>query len=47
MKFQHSNPVLLIILAFFIPAQIRNDDFVEFDYTVLLHEMPSQVRECR
>ncbi|KAF4801997.1 Ovocalyxin-32 [Turdus rufiventris] len=21
---------------------IRNDDFVEFDYTVLLHEMPSQ-----
>ncbi|NXP42187.1 OCX32 protein, partial [Leiothrix lutea] len=32
----------LIILFLFTPAQMRKDDFTEFDYTVLLHEMPSQ-----
>lgn len=25
--------------------QIRKDDFIEFDYTVLLHEIPTQVRK--
>lgn len=25
---------------------MRKDDFIEFDYTVLLHEIPTQVRKC-
>lgn len=38
------DPLYLLYIHYFFFLQKTNDDAIEFDYTVLLHEFPTQVK---